>query len=333
MLYLVTGTAGFIGFHTAQHLLQKGHEVVGIDSFVPYYDVKLKERRHDILAQHQGFTPYVIDLADVGAVTDVFSKGSPQRIIHLAAQAGVRYSLEFPETYISSNIVGTFNLLEQVRKRKIEHFLFASTSSAYGASTDYPFRETIPADTPLTIYSATKRGGEHMCHSYANLWGQPCTAFRFFSVYGPWGRPDMALFKFTDNILKGLPIDVYNYGNMVRDFTYVEDIVKAVVALSDAIPQAGKAVGPFDSISPVAPYRLVNIGNATPVQLKTFIAEIERATGRKAIKNLMPMQPGDVEMNSADTTLLQALTGFKPSVPVSQGIDEFVRWFRDYYNV
>lgn len=333
MKYVVTGTAGFIGFFTAQLLLRQGHEVVGIDAMVPYYDVKLKERRNDILLQHGGFTTHKADLADMEAVTEIFNKASPQRVIHLAAQAGVRYSLEYPETYIHSNIVGTFNLLEQIRRKQIQHFLMASTSSAYGASTDYPYRELQAADTPLTIYAATKRAGEHMCHSYANLWGQAATVFRFFSVYGPWGRPDMALFKFTDAILKGEPIEIYNHGNMVRDFTYVEDLVKAIVLLADAIPVAGQAVGDFDSISPVAPYRLVNIGNGDPVPLMTFIEEIEKSAGKTAIKTYLPMQPGDVEKTFADTRLLQTLTGFTPEAKVDYGVAEFVRWFREYYQV
>lgn len=333
MRYLVTGTAGFIGFHTATLLLQQGHEVLGIDAMVPYYDVTLKERRHDLLKQHPNFKAEIIDLANMDDVTRVWQDFDPERVIHLAAQAGVRYSLEYPETYIHSNIVGTFNLLEQVRRKNIDHFLMASTSSAYGASKEFPYTERQPADTPLTIYSATKRGCEHMCHSYANLWGQAFTVFRFFSVYGPWGRPDMALFKFTENILKGEPIDVYNGGNMVRDFTYVEDLVKAVVLLSHAVPKAGQSVGDFDSISPVAPYRLVNIGNGDPVGLNVFIEEIEKSTGKTAIKNMLPMQPGDVEKTFADTRLLQALTGFVPDAKVDYGVSQFVKWFIEYYGV
>lgn len=329
--YLVTGTAGFVGFHTASRLLQAGHAVAGVDAFVPYYDVALKTRRHDLLKQFPGFREYEADLADADRTAEIFAAEKPDRVIHLAAQAGVRYSLEHPESYLRNNVVATFNVLEELRKRPVEHFLFASTSSAYGASRDYPYRETQAADTPLTIYAASKRSAELMCHAHAHLWGQPITAFRFFTVYGPWGRPDMAFFKFTDRILKGLPIEVYNHGRMWRDFTYVDDLVRSIESLADAPPEAGRPVADFDSVSPVAPYRLVNIGAGDPVALEDFIAAIERHAGREAVREYLPMQPGEVEKTFADTRLLRALTGFTPEIGVDEGVRRFVAWYRDYY--
>ena len=331
MKFLVTGTAGFIGFHLARRLLAEGHQVAGIDAMVPYYDVKLKQRRHAILGESSGFRPYVLNLADMAATTAAMEAERPDVIVHLAAQAGVRYALEHPESYIESNVVGSFNQLELARRFPVQHLLMASTSSAYGANTKMPFEETDPAVTPLTIYSATKTATELMAHAYAHLWRQPITAFRFFTVYGPWGRPDMALFKFTDAILKGQPIDIYNHGHMKRDFTYVDDLVEAIIRLVGTVPVQGQPVAAFDSLSPVAPFRLVNIGLGEPVALLDFIAEIERSTGRSAIPNFLPMQPGDVPETFANTRLLQALTGFVPQVRLAEGVANFVAWFRDYY--
>lgn len=333
MKILVTGTAGFIGFHAAKRFLRDGHEVVGVDAMVPYYDVRLKERRHAILAERPGFRPHVFDLRDTGKVSALVEGEAPDAVVHLAAQAGVRYALEHPDAYIDSNVVGTFNLLEACRRRPARHFLMASTSSAYGANTKLPFAESDNAATPLTIYSATKLAAEHMGHCYAHLWNQPVTAFRFFSVYGPWGRPDMALFKFTDAIIKGEPIDIYNHGDMLRDFTYVDDLVEAVSRLVAVVPERGRPVGEHDSLSPAAPFRLVNIGNSAPVRLLDFIAEIERCVGRPAVRNFLDMQPGDVPATCADTRLLRDLTGFCPSTGVSAGVAAFVAWFREYYRV
>ncbi|MBL6458804.1 NAD-dependent epimerase/dehydratase family protein [Belnapia sp. T6] len=333
MKVLVTGSAGFIGFHVSQRLLAAGHQVAGVDAMVPYYDVTLKERRHGMLSSTNAFRAHVVDIADMAAIGRVMEEERPEVVIHLAAQAGVRYSLEHPETYIAANVVGTFNLLELCRRSPVRHFLMASTSSAYGANVEMPFRENDKADTPLTIYAATKKSTELIAHSYAHLWQQPITAFRFFTVYGPWGRPDMALFKFTRAALEGKPIDVYGHGRMERDFTYIDDLVEAIIRLVDAVPVTGQPAGEFDSLSPVAPYRMVNIGNGQPVGLMPFIEEIERSLGRPIQRNYMDIQPGDVPRTWADATLLEALTGFKPSTPVSVGVARFVAWFREYYGV
>jgi UDP-glucuronate 4-epimerase len=333
MKVLVTGSAGFIGFHVAQRLLGAGHDVAGIDAMVPYYDVRLKEARHAQLARHAGFTPHLFDLTDAARLAAVMAEAAPEVVIHLAAQAGVRYALEHPETYIHANVIGTYTLLEACKARPVRHLLMASTSSAYGANTAMPFRETDAVATPLNIYAATKLATEQIGHSYASLWRQPVTMFRFFTVYGPWGRPDMAFFKFTDAILRGRTIDIYNHGRMERDFTYVDDLVEAILRLVGCIPEAGRKVADCDSLSAVAPFRIVNIGNAQPVQLLDFIAEIERACGRAAIRNLMDMQPGEVLKTWADTTLLQALTGYRPSTDVATGVAAFVAWFRGHYGV
>ncbi len=333
MKTLVTGSAGFIGFHLARRLLAEGHEVVGIDAMVPYYDLTLKEARHRLLAQSPGFRPLILDLADAGRLGAVMAEETPDVLVHLAAQAGVRYALEHPESYIHNNVVASYAVMEACRHHPVEHLLVASTSSAYGANMSMPFRETDAVATPLNIYAATKLATENIAHSYAHLWNQPTTAFRFFTVYGPWGRPDMALFKFTDAILRGRPIDVYNHGLMERDFTYVDDLVEAILRLVPCRPEIGKPVGPGDSLSPVAPYRLVNIGNANPVRLLEFIAAIERATGRAAERNLMDMQPGEVLKTWADSGLLQALTGYRPTTDVTTGVARFVEWFREYYGL
>lgn len=330
MRILVTGSAGFIGFHLARRLLQEGHQVTGLDAFVPYYDVRLKEDRHRLLEAMPGYRGHRVDMAEAEALEAVLQEAAPEVVVHLAAQAGVRYALEQPGSYLRSNIQGTFNLLEALRRRPARHLLMASTSSAYGANREVPFRESDAAATPLNMYSASKLATEHMAHAYAHLWRQPVTAFRFFTVYGPWGRPDMAFFKFTDAILKGRPIEVYNHGRMERDFTYIDDLVEAILRLIPVVPAAGEKAAECDTVSPVAPYRLVNIGNSRPVGLLDFIAAIERATGRQATYTMLPMQPGDVPRTWADTTLLQALTGFRPQTEVQHGIDAFVAWYREY---
>jgi UDP-glucuronate 4-epimerase len=329
--FLVTGTAGFIGFHVASRLLQAGHEVLGIDNFSAYYDVALKEQRNDILSNHANFRVARVSIDDMASFGAEWEAFRPDVVIHLAAQAGVRYSIEHPETYVQANLIGTFNVLELARRTQPRHLLAASTSSVYGANTEMPFDEGQRVATPLTFYAATKAATELMGHSYAHLFGVPTTFFRFFTVYGPWGRPDMALFKFAKAIDEGTPLDVYNRGDMVRDFTYVEDLAEAVVRLADAIP--GKEPVEGDSLSPVAPWRVVNIGQGEPVKLMDYIAEIERAMGKPAILNLMPMQPGDVPATEASAELLRRLTGYAPSTPVSVGVPAFVRWYQEQHAV
>lgn len=331
MSILVTGSAGFIGFHLSKLLLSAGEEIVGLDNMNAYYDVALKQERHRILGTSNRFSAHVVELADKDAVSKLVAAARPRLVVHLAAQAGVRHALKAPQDYISSNVVGTFNLLEACKAHPPQHLMMASTSSVYGASTAMPFSEHDSADTALTIYSASKRSTEVIAHSYAHLWNMPITVFRFFSVYGTWGRPDMALFKFTDSILKGEPIDIYNHGRMERDFTYVEDLVEAIRRLSPCTPTRGAPVCEADSLSPVAPFRIVNIGRGSPVNLMDFIAEIERCVGKPAIKNMVDMQPGDVPKTWADAGLLQTLTGFVPNTPISVGVEAFVRWFREYY--
>jgi UDP-glucuronate 4-epimerase len=333
---LVTGTAGFIGFHVARQLIAAGHDVIGVDGLTAYYDVKLKQRRQGILLQSPNFSARELMLEDAPALTRVYEEHCPEVVIHLAAQAGVRYSLEKPRAYIDANVVGTFNLLELMRSAAPRHFLIASTSSVYGANTKMPFAENDRTDHPLTLYAATKKATEAMAHCYAHLWGLPTTVVRFFSAYGPWGRPDMALFKFTKAILEGLPIDVYNHGEMDRDFTYVDDIATSIILLIDAVPIKPVLPDMTDEdlgLSPAAPYRVVNIGNGQPVRLLTFIEAIEKSIGKPAQRNYLPMQPGDVPATYADTTLLERLTGFRPSTSVSRGVAEFVAWYRDYYRI
>ncbi|MGP9822166.1 NAD-dependent epimerase/dehydratase family protein [Salinarimonas sp. NSM] len=328
---LVTGTAGFIGFHVAQRLLADGWLVTGVDGMTPYYDVSLKQARHARLRRSNAFDAHEIMLEDDSALQAAFDAAKPDVVVHLAAQAGVRYSLENPRAYVDANLVGTFNVMEGVRRHAPAHFLLASTSSAYGANTDMPFGETDRADHPLTLYAATKKATETMAHSYAHLWKLPTTAFRFFTVYGPWGRPDMALFKFVRATLAGEPIEVYGEGRMQRDFTYIDDLVEAIVRLIDVAPVEGAPVAPFDSLSPAAPWRVVNIGGGQPVGLMPFIETIEAALGMPAKKTMLPMQKGDVAATFARAELLRALTGYVPATPVEEGVRRFVEWYRAYH--
>lgn len=327
---LVTGTAGFIGFHVARRLLAAGWLVTGVDGMTPYYDVALKRARHDVLRRSNAFSAHEIMLEDDAALGIAFREGRPDAVIHLAAQAGVRYSLENPRAYIDANLVGTFNVMEEVRAHAVAHFLMASTSSVYGANTQMPFRELDRVAHPLTLYAATKGAGEAMTHSYSHLWKLPTTLFRFFTVYGPWGRPDMALYKFAAAILEGRPIEVYGDGKMERDFTYIDDLAEAIVRLVDVPPVEGTPVGPHDSLSPAAPWRVVNIGGGQPVGLMPFIETIERELGIPAQKIMLPMQKGDVPATVAAPDLLVALTGYRPTTSVEEGVARFVAWYRDW---
>lgn len=330
---LVTGSAGFIGYHLCKLLLTEGFDVVGFDAMTDYYDVRLKERRQANLLQSGSFKAVNDRLEANGVLMDLVAAEKPDFVVHLAGQAGVRYSIDEPRSYVESNIIGTFNLLEAVRATPVKHLLLASTSSAYGANTQMPYAETHKADTQMSFYAATKKSNEVMAHSYAHLYDIPTTMFRFFTVYGPWGRPDMAPFKFTKAVLNGEPIDVYNHGEMSRDFTYVTDLVRGIRLLLDAVPERLDKVPEGDSLSPVAPHRIVNIGNGEPVQLMAFIEAIEKATGKPAEKNFMDIQPGDVPATWADCTLLQNLTGYTPKTDIETGVTAFVDWYRDYYNV
>ena len=332
MKFLVTGAAGFIGFHTCKRLLEAGHEVVGLDNMNDYYDVNLKQARLDLL-QSSLFSFHKIDLADREGIARLFTNEKFNRVIHLAAQAGVRYSLENPFAYADANLIGYLNILEGCRHNNVEHLLYASSSSVYGLNRKMPFSTDDSVDHPVSLYAATKKANELMAHTYSHLYGIPTTGLRFFTVYGPWGRPDMALFKFTKAMLEGKSIDVYNYGKMKRDFTYIDDIVEAVVRMQDIIPQPNpewtvETGSPADSS---APYRVYNIGNSSPVELMDYITALEEALGMVAEKNMMPIQPGDVLETSADTRPLYDALGFRPQTTVSQGVKNFVDWYKAYY--
>ncbi|AUC56779.1 UDP-glucuronate 5-epimerase (plasmid) [Sagittula sp. P11] len=334
MRIFITGTAGFIGYHLARLLLDEGHVVAGFDGMTDYYDVTLKQRRHAMLMQSPGFSATEAMLEDQGALDAAMDAFGPDVVVHLAGQAGVRYSLENPRAYVDANVTGTFNVMEGALRHRVGHLMMASTSSVYGANTNMPFAETDKADTPMTIYAATKKATEAMGHAYAHLHGLPTTMFRFFTVYGPWGRPDMALFKFVKATLNGDPIDVYNHGDMFRDFTYVEDLVRAIrLLMTEAVPERPEdgVVPEGDSLSPVAPYRVVNIGNSRSERLTDFIAAIEDALGMTATRNMMDMQPGDVPATWADAGLLERLTGYRPETDMREGVKRFVDWYRDYY--
>ena len=335
VLILVTGAAGFIGFHTSRRLLDSGESVVGIDNLNPYYDPRLKEARLNQLRTSRAFTFVHGDIGDTDAIQDLFSEYEPKRVVHLAAQAGVRYSVENPYAYIDSNILGFQNILEGCRHNGVEHLVFASTSSVYGLNTRQPFSEHAAVDHPVSLYGATKIANEMMAHSYAHLYWLPVTGLRFFTVYGPWGRPDMALFKFTKGILADEPIPVYNEGRMVRDFTFIDDIVEGVVRILDVIPKPNPDWNSDDPdpATSSAPYRIYNIGNNRPVELLTYISVLEKTLGKKAKLDLMPMQLGDVPSTMADVRDLEKATGFRPNTTVEEGIDRFVKWYREYYRV
>lgn len=330
---LVTGAAGFIGYHLAERLLARGDEVVGLDNLNDYYDVGLKQARLARLEGHGGFTFVKADLADQPAIEQIFKDSSIKRVVNLAAQAGVRYSLTNPQAYVQSNLVGFVNLLEACRHNGVQHLVFASSSSVYGANTRMPFSVHDNVDHPISLYAATKKSNELLAHTYAHLYRLPCTGLRFFTVYGPWGRPDMAYFKFTKAILAGEPIEVYNHGKMQRDFTYIDDIVEGVIRTLDRVPQpdAQWSGDRPDSASSNAPYRLYNIGNHSPVELEYFITILEQALGRKAIRKSLPIQPGDVPATYADIEELWRDVQFSPSVSIEEGIGRFIAWHTEYY--
>lgn len=339
MKVLVTGNAGFIGFHVARRLIERGDTVVGLDCVNDYYDPALKQARLAVLEdlgrqQGAGYSFIRADLADEAAVEQAFAEHGFDRVVHLAAQAGVRYSLENPRSYAASNLTGFTNILEACRHHKVSHLTYASTSSVYGANTKMPFSEHDGANHPLQFYAATKRANELMAHSYSHLFGLPTTGLRFFTVYGPWGRPDMALFKFTRAILAGDPIDVFNHGDHTRDFTYIDDIVEGVIRASDTPAQPDPAFDPAqpDPATSNAPYRVYNIGNSAPVTLGEYIDALEEALGRKAKRNLLPLQPGDVPDTFSDTTELTRATGYRPATPVREGVRRFVEWYTTHYD-
>lgn len=333
MKFLVTGAAGFIGASLSERLLALGHQVVGIDNLNDYYDVSLKQARLDRLTSHAQFSFYPLDLADRDGMATLFAREQFDRVINLAAQAGVRYSLEKPMEYVDSNLVGFANILEGCRHNKVQHLLYASSSSVYGLNRKMPFSTDDSVDHPISLYAATKKANELMAHTYSHLYGIPTTGLRFFTVYGPWGRPDMALFKFTKAILAGEPIDVYNYGNMQRDFTFIDDIVESIVRLQDVIPQPNPewTVETGSPATSSAPYKVYNIGNNEPVMLMEYIEALESALGMEAQKNMLPIQPGDVLNTSSDTSELYKTIGFKPKTTVRDGVQQFVDWYREFY--
>ena len=331
---MITGSAGFIGFHASQLFLSKRWKVIGLDAITNYYDINLKKDRHCILEKNSNFLAYKGLIQDHKLLDKIFDDHKPNIIIHLAAQAGVRYSIENPYSYVEANLIGTFNILELARKYNPEHLLIASTSSVYGGNREMPLHESQKSDMPMSFYAATKKSNEAMAHSYSHLYNIPITMFRFFTVYGPWGRPDMALFKFTKNILIDRPIDVYNKGNMYRDFTYVDDLVKAIFLLTFKEPgnvNQKKEIIKNDNISTVAPFRIVNIGNSNPINLLDFIKVLENVLGKKAKKNFLSMQKGDIYKTHCNIELLKALTGFEPKTNIHDGILQFVNWYKSYY--
>jgi len=329
MKIFITGTAGFIGFSLAKFLLENNHNVHGYDGITNYYDIKLKQNRNKILKKYKKFSSTKGMLENKDLLKKTLNKFKPEIIIHLAAQAGVRYSIEQPRTYLSSNIIGTFNIIELAHKIKVKHLLIASSSSVYGANKKIPYRENDNVQSQLSIYASTKLATESLAHSYSNIWKLPTTVLRFFTVYGPWGRPDMALFKFTKSIINGKKIDIYNNGNMYRDFTYIDDIVKSISLLMKAIPKNKKNFNKnkIDSLSSIAPFRVVNIGNSKKIKLLDFIKAIENILGLKAIRNYMPMQKGDVAMTLANTDLLKKLTSIKPKTNYKEGVRKFIEWY------
>ncbi len=335
MKVLVTGSAGFIGSALSLRLLERGDEVIGLDCLNDYYDVNLKKARLARTVDHPGYTDLRINLEDRQAVADAFAKYKPHRVVNLAAQAGVRYSIENPQSYIDTNLVGFGNILEGCRHNDVEHLVYASSSSVYGANTNMPFSVHDNVDHPLSLYAASKKANELMAHTYSHLYQLPATGLRFFTVYGPWGRPDMALFLFTKSILAGEPINVFNYGNHRRDFTYIDDIVEGVIRTLDRVadPNPNWSGANPDSATSMAPYRLYNIGNNNPVELKHYIAVLEECLGKKAEQNLLPLQPGDVPDTYANVEALVEDTGYKPATSVEEGIAKFVEWYRGYYQV
>ena len=333
MKILVTGVAGFIGFHLGKRLLEEGHTVIGLDNLNPYYDVQLKKDRLNHLEQFDHFNFVRLDLIDRKGMANLFSEHRFDRVVNLAAQAGVRYSIENPHAYVDSNLTGFVNILEGCRHSKVPHLIFASSSSVYGLNTRMPFSVHHNVDHPISLYAATKKSNELMAHTYSYLYNLPTTGLRFFTVYGPWGRPDMALFIFTRAILEGKPIKVFNYGKMQRDFTYIDDIIEGVVRVMDKIPVPDpdwKGDAPDPGTSP-SPYRLFNIGNNNPVELMDFIEVIERALGKDAVKEFLPLQPGDVPATYADVDDLIEVVGFKPETSIFEGIEKFIEWYLDYY--
>ena len=331
---MITGSAGFVGFHLAQTFLSKKWKVIGFDAMTNYYDVNLKKDRHSILKKNPEFLPYKGLLQDPKLLNEICEYHKPTIIIHLAAQAGVRYSIDNPISYVESNLIGTFHILEMARKYKPDHLLMASTSSVYGSNKEMPFHENQKSNTPMSFYAATKISNEAMAHSYSHLYNLPITMFRFFTVYGPWGRPDMALFKFTSNMLSGKPIDVFNHGNMIRDFTYISDLVRAIYLLTFKNPlqaQKNKEIIDYDSLSDIAPFRIVNIGNSMPIKLLDFITELEKVLKINAKKNFLDMQGGDIYKTHSNIILLENLIGHHPKTNIHDGITKFVQWYKSYY--
>ena len=332
MKILITGSSGFIGFHLSKLFLSKGHKVYGIDSMNSYYNVKLKRKRLNILKKYENFSFTKINIENEKKLNIIFKKFRPKVVVHLAAQAGVRYSIRKPRVYLGSNINGSFNIIEASHKTNVKHLIMASSSSVYGANKKIPFKETDKTETQLSIYAATKKANESMAHSYSNIWNIPITMLRFFTVYGPWGRPDMALFKFTKGVLENKKIDIYNYGKMYRDFTYIDDIVKGIQLLINKAPKLNQnRKYRNDSLSPVAPFRILNIGNTKKVYLLNFIKQIELILGKKALRNYMPLQQGDVKQTLSDTKLLKEITGYNPRTSYKTGIKKFIDWYKKYY--